>query len=105
MIREVTYADALVSLCPGAAWSSDGTLAGLEWLDTEQKKPSNKAITAEIARIKVERERTAYRRARAEAYPYVGDQLDALFHAGVFPPEMEAKIRAIKEQYPKPTAQ
>jgi hypothetical protein len=32
----------------------------------------------------------------------IGDQLDALYHAGIFLPEMEAKIRSIKKQYPKP---
>lgn len=39
---------------------------------------------------------------RREAYPSIGDQLDALFHAGVFPEEMAAKIQAVKDQYPKP---
>lgn len=43
-----------------------------------------------------------YRRKRAANYPSIGDQLDALFHAGVFPEEMAEQIRAIKEQYPKP---
>ena len=40
--------------------------------------------------------------ARATAYPAIGDQLDALFHAGVFPPEMAAQLQAVKDQYPKP---
>ena len=34
-------------------------------------------------------------------YPPIGDQLDALFHAGVFPEEMAAKIQAVKDAYPK----
>ena len=34
-------------------------------------------------------------------YPSIGDQLDALFHAGVFPPEMAAQIQAVKDQFPK----
>lgn len=38
---------------------------------------------------------------RVQAYPSIGDQLDALFKAGVFPPEMAAKIQAVKAQYPK----
>lgn len=38
---------------------------------------------------------------RAREYPRIGDQLDALFHAGVFPPEMAAAIAAVKEKYPK----
>ena len=34
-------------------------------------------------------------------YPPVGDQLDALFHAGAFPAEMAAQIQAVKDAYPK----
>jgi hypothetical protein len=39
---------------------------------------------------------------RALEYPAIGDQLDALFHAGVFPAEMAAQIQAVKDAYPKP---
>lgn len=42
-----------------------------------------------------------YKYNRASEYPPIGDQLDALFHAGVFPPEMAAQIQAIKDKYPK----
>ena len=42
-----------------------------------------------------------YKFDRAREYPSIGDQLDALFHAGVFPPEMAAKIQAVKDKYPK----
>ena len=38
---------------------------------------------------------------RAAEYPSIGDQLDALFHAEVFPAEMAAKIQAVKNKYPK----
>ena len=38
---------------------------------------------------------------RREAYPNIGDQLDSLYHAGVFPEDMTAKIKAIKDKYPK----
>ena len=40
---------------------------------------------------------------RLSAYPPIGDQLDALFHAGVFPEEMAAQIQAVKDANPKPT--
>lgn len=42
-----------------------------------------------------------YAELRAAEYPAIGDQLDALFHAGVFPAEMAAQIQAIKNKYPK----
>ena len=43
-----------------------------------------------------------YQRLRAKEYPAVGDQLDALFKAGLFPEDMAARIQAVKDMYPKP---
>ena len=43
----------------------------------------------------------AYKAFRSAEYPAIGDQLDALFHAGVFPADMAAKIQAVKDKYPK----
>jgi len=45
--------------------------------------------------------RVAYRDKRKAEYPAIGDQLDALFHAGVFPADMAATIQAVKDKYPK----
>jgi hypothetical protein len=42
-----------------------------------------------------------YAQKRAAEYPPIGDQLDALFHAGVFPAEMAALVQAVKDKYPK----
>lgn len=42
-----------------------------------------------------------YKNQRASEYPTIGDQLDALYHAGVFPEDMAAQIQAVKERYPK----
>ena len=46
----------------------------------------------------------AYRQQRVQEYPPIGDQLDALFKAGVFPADMAAAIQAVKDKYPKGTA-
>ena len=43
----------------------------------------------------------AYKFNRVLEYPAIGDQLDALYHAGVFPDDMAAQIQAVKERYPK----
>lgn len=43
-----------------------------------------------------------YKEQRQLEYPAIGDQLDALFHAGVFPADMAATLQAIKTKYPKP---
>jgi len=37
---------------------------------------------------------------RQNNYPPIGDQLGALFDAGVFPVDMAAKIQAVKDAYP-----
>ena len=42
-----------------------------------------------------------YQENRVSEYPPIGDQLDALYHAGVFPAAMTASIKAIKDKYPK----
>ena len=38
---------------------------------------------------------------RVSDYPAIGDQLDALYHAGVFPTDMANAIKAIKDKFPK----
>ena len=43
----------------------------------------------------------AYKQQRVTEYPPIGDQLDALFKAGVFPADMAAAIQAVKDKYPK----
>jgi hypothetical protein len=48
-----------------------------------------------------EYEANQYQRDRVSEYPSIGDQLDALYHAGVFPANMAARIKEIKDKYPK----
>ena len=59
------------------------------------------AVAVEVARLQAAYDAKTYARKRAAEYPPIGDQLDALFHAGVFPAEMTDKIQAIKDKYPK----
>ena len=42
-----------------------------------------------------------YAQKRKAAYPDIGDQLDSLYHAGVFPDDMAAKLKAVKDANPK----
>lgn len=96
---QVEIADAILSLQPAAKVKIVG--GDVEWLDGAV--PIGEAeIAAEIARLQSEYDARQYQRQRASSYPSIGDQLDALFHAGVFPPEMAEKIQAIKDKYPKP---
>lgn len=72
----------------------------LVWNDSTEK-PSREFLENKIDVIKAS-QTNVVRANRVGEYPSIGDQLDALFHAGVFPPEMAAQIQAIKDKYPKP---
>jgi len=89
----------LLSLCPAAGWSVINN--EIVWHDTEVSRPSAEEIQLERVRLQTLRDSTQYRRQRVAEYPPIGDQLDALFHAGVFPADMAARIQAVKDQYPK----
>tara|TARA_B110000467_G_scaffold156337_1_gene169706 strand:+ start:504 stop:851 length:348 start_codon:yes stop_codon:yes gene_type:complete len=69
--------------------------------DNVDYKTSQDKMDAEAA---VEQERydnVTYDVKRIREYPSIGDQLDALYHAGVFPADMAAELEAIKAKYPK----
>jgi hypothetical protein len=65
-----------------------------------QTPPSKEEIDAEVIRLQAEYDAKQYQRDRQ--YPPIGDQLDALYHAGVFPKEMSDKLKAVKDAHPKP---
>ena len=92
---------ALMSLRPGAQWSLSHADDKLTWLDTEQIKPTNDEIDAEIIKLKTNYDAKEYQRKRVLEYPVIGDQLDDLYHAGVFSAEMAVKLKAVKDKYSK----
>ena len=93
-------AQACINLRPNAGVSVDEN--GIHWHSiNESDIPSEAEITAEADRLQAEYDAKGYRRQRAAEYPSIGDQLDALFHAGVFPADMAAQIQAVKDKYPK----
>ena len=101
--RPIGVSDALEALRPGSKWyCHQNEVEGLVWVSKDIERPTDEEILNKIEELKAEKERTEYQRQRAPEYPSIGDQLDALFHAGVFPPEMAAQIQAIKDKYPKP---
>lgn len=96
----IDKAQAVTSLRPGAQWVLRGD--DLEWLDETQTQPTDAEITAEVARLQAEHERTEYQRQRAAEYPPIGDQLDALWKGGDAATEMLALVQAVKSKHPKP---
>ena len=63
--------------------------------------PSDEEIDVKLTELIAEWNSTQYQRDRKRKYPDMGDQLDALYHAGVFPEDMAAKIKAVKDALPK----
>jgi hypothetical protein len=97
----ITVFHAIQSLVPGAEIS-----VGLYDQTVTWHKPETAPVTVE--QIKQEQQRlqqaydwNEYQRNRAREYPTIQEQLDALYHAGVFPPAMAARIQAVKTKYPR----
>ena len=97
--------DVLVRLHRGQwfGWSdsTNKVYANLVIHDASKEKPTQEFLESELARLQAEYDSQEYARNRATAYPPIGDQLDALFHAGVFPSEMASILQAVKDKYPK----
>ena len=91
--------DAILSLRPNAEFVVRGEV--VEWHDTKQTQPTDAEINAEVTRLQAEYDAKAYQRSRKPEYPDIGDQLDDLFKAGAFSDDMTAKIKAVKDKYPK----
>ena len=94
---------AIQSLVPGAEVSVAVHDDSVTWINYENPPITDEQIAAEQQRLQMIDDWHEYRRNRAAEYPTIQEQLDALYHAGAFPPEMAARIRAVKEKYPTPT--
>lgn len=94
---------AIQSLVPGAQVSIAVGNGEVTWLNPPVAPVSEDQITAEQRRLQIAQSWYDYREKRAAEYPSIAEQLDALYHAGVFPEEMAEKIRAVKAKYPPPS--
>ena len=74
-------------------------------------KPTESELTTELATRQAAFDGAAYARARADAYPSIGDQLDMLWHAvdtgdwtaaKVKTTEFYTALKAVKDANPKP---
>ena len=96
-------AQAIQSLRPNAEWVLRGD--NLEWLDTNQTKPTDAQIAAEVTRLQAEYDAKAYQRSRASEYPSLADFADAYYWAqNGDDTKMTAyieKCEAVKTKYPK----
>ena len=97
------FHNALNTLRPNANWViiGDDAYANINWVDEEQTKPTESEVDTKVAELQAVYDAQAYARSRKPEYPQIGDQLDSLFHAGVFPDDMTAILQAVKDKYPK----
>jgi len=86
---------------PGAEVSVGMYDKTIIWHKPETAPVTTAQILEEQRRLQQAYDWNMYQRNRAREYPSVQEQLDALYHAGVFPAAMAAKIRAVKEKYPR----
>ena len=72
----------------------------IEW--TEGTTPIAKdEIQTKVNELQADYDAKAYQRSRKLEYPDMGDQLDDLYKAGAFSDDMTAKIKAVKDKFPK----
>ena len=81
----------------------DDIYENIEWLGSGTK-PTKEEVSAKEAEVNTQWENNEYQRKRMPNYPDIGDQLDDLYHSGAFSSDMAAKIKAVKDAYPKPSS-
>ena len=97
----ITVFHAIQSLVPGAEVSVGLYDQSITWHKPETAPVTLEQIKQEQQRLQQAYDWNEYQRNRAREYPTIQEQLDALYHAGVFPAEMAARIRAVKAKYPR----
>ena len=82
------------------AFSSDGSQ---DYLISKNLIPISESEAIQLGKERTEDifNSLSYSIKRQSEYPLIGDQLDSLFKAGVFPADMASKIQAVKNKYPK----
>ena len=97
-----TYFEAVLALVGGEMGGpSNGPVSEISF-HSSQTPPTEEAIQAKLKELQDTYDAEQYQRDRRLEFPNMGDQLDALYHAGVFPKEMSDKLKAVKEAHPKP---
>ena len=97
----ITVFHAIQSLVPGAEVSVGMYDQTITWHKPETPPVTLEQILQEQRRLQQAYDWDEYKRNRAREYPSIQEQLDALYHAGVFPAEMAARIREVKAKYPR----
>ena len=87
---------ALHQVRPGAKWSMrDGNITLWEGPGVQPTEVELEAGLVALAALE-------YRDKRRDAYPPIGDQLDALFAGGTDLADMKILLQSVKDRFPKP---
>ena len=95
--------NALQSKWKSTEWVCRGdTYEGLEWMDSEQTKPTESAIATEVIRLQAEFDAQLYARNRAAEYPSQGDQNDMMYKDTKNSTTTHADaVESVKTKWPK----
>ena len=93
--------DAIYKAYPDAATIDDDT--GVFKADGSKIDLVQSKIDAARTTLNSEAAAVLYKSQRKAEYPDIGDQLDDLYKKGAFSDDMAAKIKAVKDNYPKPS--
>lgn len=87
--------DAVKLLRPGTDWNLRGDVL-------EQSDAGPRVVPPTLTEIQDLLDSQEYKELRREAYPPIGDQLDALWKGGQDAEDMAVQIRSVKTSFPKP---
>ena len=97
---KIDIVDAIKALDPNA-WvgCSNNDINQIHWHDGNPKKLTKKQIQAKYDELVEADKKLQYQRDRAETYDPIPEQLDQIYHDI---DGRKAKIKAVKDKYPKP---
>jgi len=91
----MTILEAAAQLIPGTAWNLDGDVL------SQADDGTSRVPIPDMAELQALVDKDAYREKRAKEYPPIPDQLGAIWAGGQEYTDMETKIIAVKNKYPK----
>jgi len=107
MIDGMKFTEAMAALGGSISFTFDhGDELNEDWYKSvawtgDVSKPTLAEVKSKMDDLQADWTAKQYQRDRQGQYPPIGDQIDALFHAGVFPDEMAAQLKAVKDANPK----
>ena len=73
----------------------------LTWMDAPENCTADWVLVDGVLTAPAEPAEKTWDEKRQAEYPAIGDQLDDLYHAGVFSAEMTATLKKVKDDNPK----